>query len=158
MIYHIFVDRFNRGKNTKQSQKSHLLCEWDAPIPEYPRYIGEPIKNDYFYGGNLRGITDKLDYLKSLGVTVLYLSPIFESPSNHKYDTADYMSVDEAFGGEQELKKLIKSAKRLGISVILDGVFNHTGSDSIYFNKNGNYKSLGAYQSKDSEYYSWYTF
>ena len=110
------------------------------------------------YGGTLKGITKKLDYIKSLGTTIIYLSPIFKSPSNHKYDTADYTKVDKAFGGESALRELISEAKKRKIGIILDGVFNHTGSDSLYFNKYGNYKSIGAYQSKESKYYSWYEF
>ena len=158
IIYHIFVDRFNRGKDKKIKDGQIFVEDWNAPIPEYPKYPGAPLKNNYFYGGTLYGIADKLDYIKSLGVTIIYLSPIFESVSNHKYDTADYMTVDSAFGGDAALKYLIDKAKSYGISIILDGVFNHTGSDSVYFNKNGRYKSIGAYQSKDSEYFSWYDF
>lgn len=158
IIYHIFVDRFYRGKNTCVKKSGYLVKDWGSPIPEYPEYPGAPIKNNYFYGGNIWGIIDKLDYIKSLGVTIIYLSPIFEASSNHKYDTADYMRVDKEFGGDEALGRLITNANKKGISVILDGVFNHTGSDSIYFNKYGNQQSLGAYQSQDSEYYTWYDF
>ena len=158
IIYHIFVDRFNRGKKQKTADGAVFVKDWNAPLPEYPKYPGAPLKNNYFYGGTLYGIADKLDYIKSLGVTMIYLSPIFESVSNHKYDTADYMTVDSAFGGDKALAHLIKKAKKFGISIILDGVFNHTGADSIYFNKNGRYETLGAYQSKDSEYFSWFDF
>lgn len=160
IIYHIFVDRFNRGKNEKTSYKKTALYvdDWEAPLPEYPEYPGAEIKNNYFYGGNLWGITEKLDYISSLGVNIIYLSPIFESPSNHKYDTADYMKVDESFGGEEALKNLITKATEKGISIILDGVFNHTGADSIYFNKFGTYDTIGAYQSENSEYFKWYEF
>lgn len=159
IIYHIFVDRFCRGnKKIKRKPGEIYVADWFSEIPEYPSYPGAPIKNNYFYGGNLYGICEKLDYIKSLGVTLIYLSPIFESPSNHKYDTADYMSVDSSFGGDEALAELVSEAKKRGISIILDGVFNHTGSDSRYFNKYGNYKTLGAYQSKKSEYYPWYEF
>lgn len=127
-------------------------------MPEYPAYPGAPLKNNRFYGGTLLGIIDKLEYIRSLGVDTIYLSPIFDAASNHKYDTADYMSVDSMFGGEKAFKALIKKAHEYGIGIILDGVFNHTGSDSIYFNKYGHYKTLGAYQSKKSKYYSWYDF
>lgn len=159
IIYHVFVDRFSRGKKEIKRKPTEVYVEdWCSPIPEYPAYPGAPLKNNYFYGGDLYGICEKIDYIKSLGVTVIYLSPIFESPSNHKYDTADYMQVDSSFGGDRALARLISEAKKRGISIILDGVFNHTGSDSIYFNKYGNYSALGAYQSKESEYYSWYDF
>ena len=158
IIYHIFVDRFNRSKNQTLRDGKIFVKKWESALPEYPEYPGAPVKNNYFYGGTLWGIAEKLDYLKSLGVTILYLSPIFKSPSNHKYDTSDYMTVDEDFGGEKALIHLIKRAEKYGISIILDGVFNHTGSDSIYFNKYGNFESLGAYQSKNSPYYTWYEF
>ena len=105
-----------------------------------------------FFGGNLKGIEDKLDYLYELGTRVIYLSPIFEAYSNHKYDTGDYMRVDACFGGDEALKELIERAKEKNIGIILDGVFNHTGADSLYFNKFGNYDSIGAYQSKNSKY------
>lgn len=157
IIYHIFVDRFARPKGDRLDLgKNNGLC-WDN-IPEFPEYPGAPIKNDSFFGGDLTGITQKLDYIKSLGVSLIYLSPIFQSPSNHRYDTSDYMTVDPRLGGESALASLIESAKHKGIEIILDGVFNHTGSDSIYFNKEGNFDSLGAYQSKSSPYFGWYSF
>ena len=160
IIYHIFVDRFYKSKinSTKYKDSDILIEDWFAPIPEFPKYPGAPINNNYFYGGSLWGIRDKLEYIKSLGVNIIYLSPIFESASNHKYDTADYMKVDDNFGGDEALSELIKKAKELDISIILDGVFNHTGADSIYFNKFNSYNSLGAYQSADSKFYSWYDF
>ena len=156
IIYHIFVDRFFKDKAIKN--KKEQLLKWDEEIPEYQKFPGEPIKNEYFYGGNLYGITEKLKYLSELGITTIYLSPIFEAVSNHKYDTADYMKVDESFGGDKALETLIKTADKFGIGVILDGVFNHTGSNSLYFNKYGKYGSGGAYNTKNSEYYKWYNF
>ena len=156
IIYHIFVDRFARQENEKESEPS--LCNWNDEISEFQKFQGEQIKNDYFYGGTLNGISDKLEYLKSLGVTLIYLSPIFESKSNHKYDTGDYLKVDSGFGGDTALENLIINAKKHGIGIILDGVFNHTGSDSRYFNINGNYSEIGAFQSKESRYYTWYNF
>ncbi len=158
IIYHIFVDRFNRGGNVPLTEGAKLLSgEWKT-IPEYPEYPGAPLKNNTFYGGTLYGIIEKLDYIKSLGVSAIYLSPIFRAASNHKYDTADYMTVDEMFGGEKALSELIKKAEEQGISIILDGVFNHTGDDSIYFNKYSRFDTVGAYNSKESPYYSWYDF
>ncbi len=158
VIYHIFVDRFARSGKTPQKKGAEYTHSWDAEIPEYPAYPGAPLKNKYLYGGDLRGIKEKLSYLSSLGVSLIYLSPIFESPSNHKYDTADYMRVDSAFGTEADLSELIAAAKEHGIGIILDGVFNHTGADSIYFNKYSTYDSLGAFQSKESPYYDWFDF
>jgi glycosidase len=111
-----------------------------------------------FFGGNLDGVTEKLPYIASLGVCCIYLSPIFRAYSNHKYDTGDYTRVDEAFGGDGALSRLVKAAKSFGIRIVLDGVFNHTGDDSVYFNRRGTYPSLGAYQSEESPYGNWYTF
>ncbi len=158
IIYHIFVDRFNRGREVPVSDGAVLVeGEWEK-IPEYPEYPGAPLKNNTFYGGTLYGVIDKLDYLESLGVNIIYLSPIFSSVSNHKYDTADYMTVDEMFGGEDALLFLIRETKKRGMKIILDGVFNHTGDDSIYFNRYSRFDSLGAYNSKKSPYYKWFDF
>ena len=157
IIYHIFVDRFNKGGSTESKPGTVTDDDWHI-IPEYPLYPGAPLKNNHFYGGTLWGIVNKLDYLSSLGVSTIYLSPIFDAASNHKYDTGDYMTVDSMFGGEEALIELISKAKKKGIGIILDGVFNHTGSDSLYFNREGNYATTGAYQSKKSEYFSWYDF
>lgn len=157
IMYHIFVDRFAKGSfSAPLREDAELNNDWENGIPQYGEYPGAFVKNNVFFGGNLVGIKEKLDYLSSLGVTVIYLSPIFKAYSNHKYDTGDYMQVDEMFGGEDALKDLINEAKNKGIRIILDGVFNHTGDDSKYFNKYGKYDSVGAYQSKESEYYDWY--
>lgn len=158
VIYHVFVDRFNRGGDCPISDGARLVPgEWKV-IPEYPEYPGAPLKNNTFYGGTLYGVIEKLDYIASLGVGVIYLSPIFEAASNHKYDTGDYMTVDRMFGGEKALNDLIDECNKRNIKLILDGVFNHTGSDSLYFNRYRRYKGEGAYQSKKSKYYSWYDF
>lgn len=161
IMYNIFVDRFNNGNRNKKpsnpKKNSFIYANWS----DTPMYIkdtnGEIIRWD-FHGGNLRGIIDKLPYLSKIGVSIIYLSPIFESSSNHKYTTGDYKTIDPMFGDEEILKELIEKAKKRGINIILDGVFSHTGADSKYFNKFGNYDELGAYQSKDSKYSSWYTF
>lgn len=158
IIYHIFVDRFRKGKDASASKERILIENWDSHITEYPEYPGAFLKNNTFFGGNLYGICEKLDYLASLGVSIIYLSPVFESPSNHKYDTADYEKIDEGFGGEKAFEDLIKQAKERNIKIILDGVFNHTGADSKYFNKYGRYSTVGAFQSKKSPYYCWYRF
>jgi glycosidase len=158
-MYHIFVDRFCRGEGYAPLRAGATLDpDWENGIPQFAPYPGAPLANDRFFGGNLWGIIEKLDYLKSLGVTVLYLSPIFEAASNHKYDTGDYETVDAAFGGETALAALIAKAKDYGMRIILDGVFNHTGADSRYFNRYGRYDTLGAYQSPDSPYAAWYSF
>ena len=157
IIYHVFVDRFARY-GEPYAKDGTIIADYSNGIPEFPAYPGAPLKNNTFYGGSLYGIIDKLDHIASLGANIIYLSPIFESPSNHKYDTSDYLKVDEAFGGEKALKSLIAAAHKRGIKIILDGVFNHTGADSVYFNKYSTYDSLGAYQSKESPYYDWFEF
>ncbi|HHZ02504.1 MAG TPA: glycoside hydrolase family 13 protein [Tissierellia bacterium] len=154
-IYHIFVDRFYRTKPL--SKEGVLIRNWGETPHYLPNEKGEILNNDFF-GGNLEGIKEKLPYIASLGVNIIYLSPIFEAYSNHKYDTGDYHKIDPMFGNEEILKELCEEAKKYGIYIILDGVFSHTGDNSIYFNKYGSYDSLGAYQSKDSPYYEWYTF
>lgn len=157
VIYHIFVDRFNKGKDgSAVFEKKGVLKRWGEEVT-----IADPdgvFRANDFYGGNFQGIIDKLPYLKKLGVTLLYLSPIFKSSSNHRYDTGDYEKVDELLGSEETFAKLIEKAGDMGIYVMLDGVFNHTGADSKYFNKFGNYPTVGAYQSKQSPYYDWFDF
>lgn len=157
VIYQIFVDRFNKGEDKDCVwDKDGVLKDWSQDVTIVDS-DGVFRAND-FYGGNLKGIEDKLDYLKDLGVTMLYLSPIFKSSSNHRYDTGDYMVIDELLGSENSLSRLIAKAKEKGIGIMLDGVFNHTGSDSRYFNKLGKYNSFGAYQGIKSPYYDWYYF
>lgn len=161
VLYHIFIDRFNNGNRTGKpsnpKKNSFIYGNWD----DDPMYIKDKEGNITrwdFYGGNLKGIINKLGYLKKLGVSIIYLSPVFESSSNHKYNTGNYKNIDPMFGDEEIFKELIDKANAKGISIILDGVFSHTGADSKYFNKFGNYDEVGAYQSKDSKYSSWYTF
>lgn len=157
-VYHIFVDRFRRSGRCAVKKSAVLSENWDGGIPQYGEYPGAEVSNNVFFGGDLYGIAEKLDYISSLGVGTIYLSPVFDAYSNHKYDTGDYLHVDEMFGGDGALVTLCEKARQFGIDVIIDGVFNHTGSDSVYFNKNGTYPSLGAYQSKLSPYYEWYSF
>ncbi len=157
VMYQIFPDRFYKVGNMPDIIGRVRRTDWGG-LPSYkPNAQGKVLNNDFF-GGNLQGIIEKLPYLKALGITVLYLNPIFEAASNHRYDTSDYKKIDPFLGDETIFSQLIESAKNQGIQVILDGVFNHTGDDSVYFNKYGNYPSVGAYQSKDSLYYSWYSF
>ena len=158
-MYQIFTDRFFCGKGEVGTRDDVVMnSDWQGGVKQYAEYPGAPVNNNEFFGGNLWGIAEKLDYLQSLGVTVIYLNPIFEAYSSHKYDTGDYMKVDAMFGGERALENLIKKCNARGIKIILDGVFNHTGSDSVYFNRYGKYNSVGAYQSEDSEYKDWYFF
>lgn len=159
LMYQIFVDRFAKGSVPVPLREDAILnTDWEEGIPQYAPYRGAPLANNMFFGGTLWGVAEKLDYLESLGVSVLYLSPIFKAYSNHKYDTGDYLEVDAMFGGEAALTHLLAEAKKRGIGVILDGVFNHTGDDSRYFNRYGRYDSQGACQSADSPYFDWYSF
>ena len=157
MIYHIFVDRFKRSGKCKVRDGAVFNPDFETGIPEYPEYRGAELKNNEFFGGDLYGVAEKLDYIKSLGATTVYLSPIFDSPSNHKYDTSDYMKVDEAFGGDEALEYLISECKKRGMYLILDGVFNHTGADSVYFDIYSKY-GKGAYSCDNSPYADWYSF
>ena len=158
-MYHVFVDRFCRGAGeTKLRDDAVLNPDWEKGIPQYAEKPGDPLKNNVFFGGNLWGVIEKLDYLRSLGVNVLYLSPVFEAASNHRYDTGDYERVDDLLGGDAAFDALIAAAHEKGMRVILDGVFNHTGDDSLYFNRYGRYETLGAHQSEQSRYADWYQF
>ncbi len=158
IMYHIFVDRFAKGGNVPVRSDAIINEDWENYMPQYAKYPGGEVANNMFFGGTLDGVASKLDYLASLGVNCLYLSPIFEAYSNHKYDTGDYEKVDEMFGGDKALDRLISEAKSRGIKIILDGVFNHTGDDSKYFNRRGRYDTLGAYNSPDSPYFKWFDF
>ena len=160
IIYQIFPDRFNKAGSVDLTGKLepytvhkywHEEVEW-RPTPE-----GIVLNND-FYGGNFKGITEKLDYIASLGATILYLNPISKSFSNHRYDTGDYKTPDPMLGTVEDFKALCDAAHEKGMKVILDGVYSHTGSDSLYFNKKGSFFGRGAYQSQESLYRSWYTF
>ncbi len=158
VIYQIFPDRFYSAKKDKKIKSNKVLHQNWNELPVFlPNEQGKIINNDFF-GGDIKGIIEKLDYLVELGVSVIYLNPIFEAYSNHRYDTGDYMKVDELLGSESDLVELINKANNKNIKIILDGVFNHTGDDSVYFNKYGNYDSVGAYQDKNSKYYNWYNF
>ncbi len=158
-MYQIFPDRFCKSGKAKQDRSDAVYEKnWSAPISQFSAYPGAPLENNLFYGGDLWGVAQKLPYLSNMGVTVIYLNPIFKAYSNHRYDTGDYTQVDEALGGNEALDNLIAEAKKYGIRLVLDGVFNHTGDDSIYFNKKGKYDSVGAWQSKESEYRDWFHF
>ena len=160
VTYQIFPDRFRRtGTPDVSGMVGHrwLHESWDDQPVFRPDEDGQ-ITNRDFFGGSLAGITEKLDYLQSLSVTTLYLNPIFEAASNHRYDTADYRAIDPLLGDEETFRTLCREAHKRGMRVMLDGVFNHTGSRSRYFNADGFYPELGAAQSQDSPYYDWYSF
>ncbi|MBR4029928.1 MAG: glycoside hydrolase family 13 protein [Clostridia bacterium] len=157
IVYQIFPDRFNVGGNVIKAKQNAVYREWG----EQPKYL----RNHYggidkwdFYGGNLKGVEEKLPYLKELGITAIYLNPIFESSSNHRYSTADFKKIDNVLGTLEDFKSLVKKADKYGIKLILDGVFNHVGADSLYFNRYGNYGDDGAYRNANSKYRNWFKF
>jgi glycosidase len=178
-IYQIFPDRFRNGiaandvisgaffygddepwgtpPNTHTGAVTHTT--WNEEIYD-PRATGmyEGAYSNQFYGGDLQGVIDKLDYLRDAGFTVLYFNPIFASPSNHKYDGTTYEEIDPAFGDYATFTRLITETQARGMHVILDGVFNHTSSDSVYFDKYSRYPTVGAYESQTSPFYDWYFF
>lgn len=158
VTYHVFVDRFFRSGALPETDPDYVLHSSWGETPVYLPDENGIVQNKDIYGGNLRGIIEKLPYLEKLGVRTIYLSPIFEAWSNHKYNTADYRKIDPHFGTKEDLVTLCLRAKKQGMRVILDGVFSHTGSDSIYFNQNGRYDEVGAAQSHTSPYRDWYTF
>ena len=157
IMYQIFPDRFFRCGNVTLEEGKWLHADWNEK-PEYRMNSRGKVLNNDFFGGNLRGICAKLDYLEKLHVSVIYLNPIFRAYSNHRYDTGDYKKIDPMLGTEEDFAFLMNECKARNIRIMLDGVFNHTGDDSLYFNKYGRYDELGAYQSKDSKYYAWYNF
>ena len=155
VMYQIFPDRFCRGKDTPFHG---IKRQWgEEPYWKAEQFGEEYLSNDFF-GGNFDGIREKLPYLKDLGITTVYLNPISKAFSNHRYDTGDYETPDETLGTTEDFKELCREAESLGIKIILDGVYSHTGADSKYFNRYKNYDSIGAYQSEKSPYYKWYTF
>ena len=158
IIYQIFPDRFNIGGERLRTKPRAVYRDDRDGTPYYKADEKGIVPNNDFFGGNLDGVTEKLDYLKSLGVKCIYLNPIFEAASNHKYDTGSYRRIDSDFGGEAAFRRLIAAATEKGIKIILDGVFSHTGDDSVYFNRYGRYDGEGAYRSKNSPYRSWYRF
>ena len=167
VIYQIFPDRFFRDRNgvkgrVRKVNVAHPDAVFHESWEEEPALDIDPENGDNraldFFGGTLRGVRQKLDYLKELGVSVLYLNPIFRARTNHRYDTGSYEEIDPILGDEAAFDELVAAAGERGIRVMLDGVFSHTGADSKYFNRYGRYDALGAYQSTDSPYYSWYRF
>lgn len=168
IVYQVFPDRFARGADWRERAEKALAVhregparvlmeDWDTP-PTYRKSEDGDILEWDFYGGTLRGVREKLDYLADFGVTVIYLNPIFEAASNHRYDTADYLRIDPMLGDEEEFCALAREAAERGISIMLDGVFNHCGQDSRYFNRYGNYPEPGAWQGDESPYRDWFFF
>ncbi len=160
VMLQVFPDRFCRSDAYRPPDNPDrtLHARWN----EAPLLDPDPRSQDNrafdFFGGNLRGICDKLPFLHEMGFTVLYLNPIFQARSNHRYDTGDYTRIDPQLGTEEDFVELCAQADKLGIRIMLDGVFSHTGEDSVYFNRYGRYPCTGAYQSPASPYASWYSF
>lgn len=158
MMYQIFPDRFARHQS-EDDVKAHLrgvyghepLFKAWGELPEQP-----PLGRDFF-GGDLKGIIERLDYLQDLGVECLYLNPIFEATANHRYEAIDFLKVDPMLGTDADFDQLIEEAHRRDMRVVLDAVFNHCSSDSRYFDVTGKYGD-GASQSQESPYYRWFNF
>ena len=160
VMYQIFPDRFYKSGKAHEGVPSDRIMrdDWYGTPYYKPDEKGIVRNNDYF-GGDLQGIIEKLPYIKSLGTTVIYLNPIFEAHENHRYNTASYEKIDPLLGTEEDFVELCTKAKEMGIDIILDGVFSHTGADSVYFNKFGRYgDSTGAFRDRNSPYYPWYSF
>lgn len=157
VMYQIFPDRFYKNGDIPVGEGKILHKNW-TDTPNFRMNSRGKVLNNDFFGGNLNGIREKLPYLQQLGVSVVYLNPIFQAFSNHRYDTGDFKKIDPLLGTLEDFDALVRDAAAHGIRIILDGVFNHTGDDSLYFNKYGRYPSIGAYQSKESPYAEWYRF
>ena len=165
MMYQIFPDRFNRGSDfaerdaahtQKRTMLPHILdTDWNDE-PFYMKDENGDITKWPFFGGTLTGITEKLDYLKEIGISILYLNPIFEASSCHRYDTADFHRVDPGLGDEESFAMLIAEAEKRDMKIILDGVFSHVGRDSVYFDQFGSFGGNGAYENPDSPYADWF--
>jgi len=186
VVYQIFPDRFRSGRSNNDPKSGDIRYDdpvlklnwgtlpegycrsyvdaatnciwrfgnpppWGVGLPETPR------GRDY-YGGDLRGVDQNLEYLKSLGVNTLYFNPIFDAGSNHSYDTQDYYKIDPYFGTQKDWENLVKHANQLNIRIVLDGVFNHMSSDSAFFDRYHHYATVGACESLTSPYRNWFTF
>jgi len=177
VVYQIFPDRFNNGDDANNPAAGEFFygnndtifrsndTEWNTVICDPRARPGavaacEDKYSNNFYGGDLQGITEKITdgYFTDLGVTVLYLNPIFKSPSNHKYDTTDYGQIDPHFGTLADFEDMIDAANAENIHVVLDGVFNHVSSDSPYLDRYGRYPEVGACEDEDSPYRDWFYF
>ncbi|ETY75778.1 amylopullulanase [Lactiplantibacillus fabifermentans T30PCM01] len=161
VAYQIFVDRFYNGNpdgHVNAPKPNSFIYGRMTDTPMYIRNQHQEILRWDFFGGNLRGIEAKLPYLKKLGVTVLYLTPIFQATSNHRYDTGDFLKIDPVLGELSDFDHLVTAIHDAGMHLILDGVFNHVGVDSRYFNRSGHYDTVGAAQARTSPYYPWFTF
>ena len=168
VMYQIFPDRFafsdddtaERGieYHISLGQTPELHGGRDEPVRWQPRDFEKEYSPDDFYGGTFKGIESRLPYLKELGIGCIYLNPIVEARSNHRYDTSDYSRPDPILGTTEDFEHLCAAAAEMGIRILLDGVYSHTGCDSKYFNRYGSYETIGACQGSVSPYYPWYEF
>ena len=174
IVYQVFPDRFRDGNSDNNKPAGTFFYnepggtvyrsdteDWNTYICDPRADTNDPCEGSYsknFYGGDLAGLTEKLDYLVDLGVTTIYLNPIFASPSNHGYDTTDYLSINEMFGDQADYDALIAGLNTRGMHLIVDGVFNHVSSDSKYLDRYGRYPEIGACESQDSIYRTWFYF
>ncbi len=155
VMYQIFPDRFFKQGDCDLGNKLTPFVINNTAKPHYlPDQNGEILNNDFF-GGNLKGIEERLPYIKELGTDIIYLNPIFKAFSNHRYDTCDYKYIDPMLGTEEDFVSLCTKAHDMGMKIILDGVFSHTGSDSIYFDAKNRF-GTGVCSNTDSPYKSWF--
>ncbi len=172
VYYYVFPERFRNGDKTNDPQPGRDKYQTHS-VELHKRWSEKPFRpgsgdgsdavfNNDFFGGDLAGIIDKLDYIKDLGANTIYMTPVFKAPSNHKYDTADYQQIDPAFGTNADFERLTREAAKRGMRVIPDTSLNHVGSDSIYFDRFGNHAEQGAFESgrinPSSPYFDWFTF
>ena len=150
VIYQIFPDRFNKAQDSRAKAKpnSFIYSDWND-LPVYIKDSENRIIRWEFFGGNLKGIQEKIDYIKKLGADTVYINPVFEARSNHRYDTADYHKIDSLLGGDEAFEELVDNMKKENIHIVLDGVFNHTGKCSKYF---------ATCKEENSPYADWYNF
>ncbi|MDR7267681.1 glycosidase [Pelomonas saccharophila] len=176
VYYYVFPERFRNGDKANDPRPGGGRPQdryQDRDVERHAQWNEKPFKpdtgdgsdalyNNDFFGGDLAGIIDKLDYIKSVGANALYLTPVFRAPSNHKYDAADYKNIDPAFGTNEDFTRLCAEAAKRGIRVIPDTSLNHVGADSPYFNRYGNFPAGGAFDNgrpnPASPYYGWFKF
>lgn len=176
VYYYVFPERFRNGDKANDPRPGGGRAQdryQTGDVERHARWNEKPFKpgtgdgsdtvfNNDFFGGDLQGLIDKLDYIKSVGANALYLTPVFRAPSNHKYDAADYKQIDPAFGSNDDFVRLCAEAAKRGIRVIPDTSLNHVGADSPYFNRFNNFPAGGAFDggkpNPASPYYSWFKF
>ncbi|MFO7320861.1 MAG: alpha-amylase family glycosyl hydrolase [Chloroflexota bacterium] len=171
VIYQIFPDRFRNGDRSNDPVDGSFVFYDELPLIFHETWNEPPVDgrrekapsgadyfNSDFFGGDLAGIIEKLDYLAGLGVTAIYLNPIFEARSNHRYDTVDYLKIDPLLGDLETFRRLVQEADKRGIRLILDGVFNHMSSDSPFFDRYNRFLTTGACESTTSPWRRWFFF